>query len=268
MRLPRLALLTGLLAAGTAAPVAGAANGCSGARTSELPRDESRIEVGRPEPAPAASAPARPAERPTTSPTTPAGGAPASGPARPALPPLAESAFTPLVLDGARGGSLAYDLEGGVEAVGAMLLDYDHADGQRAWAETYRTVGRDGDRERAEWKFRGKLGVAPRVVLDLERERVEGDAIRVRFQLSETAFGLKRFFGDWRVEPVAGVPDRAHVTARVFIDSGLPFVNASHDDVRDGLREDARLMRAWMDRRLASARSTGAEAPGRPGGGR
>jgi hypothetical protein len=38
----------------------------------------------------------------------------------------------------------------------------------------------------------------------------------------------------------------------LFIDSGLPFVGASEDDIAAGLREDVRRLRAWAESRRAT----------------
>ena len=65
------------------------------------------------------------------------------------------------------------------------------------------------------------------------------------------AMGIATFFGDYRIEPVAGSPPRCLVTERVFLDSGLAFANASHEDLEKGLAEDARLLKAWMAERTA-----------------
>ena len=238
-------------------------NGCAGvnlsngANPSELPEDDDQIQVVGEEggvDAPSAMSSAPPTATPPETPDAATdAGANQVAPALPApgpLEPLEASTFKQLQLRGVRGGELAYELDGAVEDVVAMLLDQDGAGGHRAWAQTYREASREGDRVVGEWHFRGKMGVNPVVEIEFVRER-EGEATRIRYKVVKRALGIKSFFGDYHVAPVPGVPSRSRLTARVFIDSGLPFVNASHQDIQDGLREDARLMREWMTTRLA-----------------
>lgn len=142
-----------------------------------------------------------------------------------------------------RGGCLTTTLDAPAERVVAALLEHDEADGHRAWAREQRTLERDGDRLLVEWRFRGRMGIAPEVVLELRRRR-ERLATVIDFELARAAFGLAVFEGSWRVTPL---PDgRARLEATVFIDSGLPYVNASLEDVERGLREDARLLAEWV----------------------
>ena len=240
-------------------------NGCAGVNLSnggnstELPADEAEIQVVGGGPSPAAPAPTpAPAPAPATpveppEPLEPAA-TPDATPAPVAPPPLAAletSPFTPLQLRGVRGGELAYDIDGSVDDVVAMLLDQNGAEGHRAWAQRYREVSREGERVVGEWHFRGKMGINPVVHIEFTTER-EGDGARVRYKVVKRAMGIKSFFGDYRVEPVSGVPSRSRLTARVFIDSGMPFVNASHQDIENGLREDAKLMREWMGQRISA----------------
>ena len=132
--------------------------------------------------------------------------------------------------------------------VAAMLMDQAGADGHRAWARKYREISREGDRVVGEWSFRGKMGINPVVQIEFVQARA-GDAIDIDYKVVKRALGIKSFFGDYRIDPVPGVPTRSRLKARVFIDSGMPFVNASHQDMEDGLREDAKLMREWMEQR-------------------
>lgn len=134
----------------------------------------------------------------------------------------------------------------------AMLLDQNGADGHRAWAQRYREVSREGERVVGEWHFRGKMGINPVVHIEFDTKREDGSA-RIRYKVVKRAMGIKSYFGDYRVESVPGVPTRSQLTARVFIDSGMPFVNASYKDIQDGLREDAKLLRAWIGQRASSS---------------
>jgi hypothetical protein len=169
----------------------------------------------------------------------------------------------PLELKGVRGGEITLLIDGSPEQVLEMLLDFAAADGHRAWAREYRLLESDGETVRAEWRFEGKMGVDPTVELSFRRIP-GGELIVLRYELSKTAFGLAAFFGDYRIRSVARDPPRSLLVQRVFIDSGLFFVNASAEDIAAGLREDARLMRAWMRERLGipGAPQTSASALG------
>jgi len=219
-----------------------------------LPADETRIAVvanqvppPAPDPVPApAAAPAEPA------PAAPAPD-PASAPPRAAapiatVPAPASPVFNRLELDGVKGGRLTFVLPGSVDQVAAMLVDFDHAEGHRSWAASYRTLSRAKDRVEAEWKFRGKLGIHPTVKMELRSSR-DAKGFLLRFHLTKTATGIASFFGDYRLVLLAGKPAHTRITERVFIDSGLWIANASYEDIEKGLREDARLMTAWMAER-------------------
>jgi hypothetical protein len=261
--------------------VLGLGNGCAGTGPDALPEDESAIQVvkgtyqERPaggdeaqvvavrpvtSPATSASAPAVPA---ATVPAATDPSAPPSDPLpaetvvpapRPALAPLTESAFSQLKLSGRRGGTMAYEIEGTVDEVAAMLLDMDGANQHRPWAQSYRTLSREGDVLRAEWHFAGKMGVAPKVQVELRRENRTDGSTRIRFKLVKKAFGIAAFFGDYVIEPLPGVAGRSRLAVRTFIDSGLPFVNATYQDIESGMREDAQSMRSWMEQRVAPRR--------------
>ncbi len=174
-----------------------------------------------------------------------------------AVAPLPTPADTPrrhpmvyeaLEYKGVRGGRIAFDTEGRPQEVLAMLLDFDHAKGHRAWAKTYESLPAVDGRPRARWNFEGHMGINPSVVLEFDVRRESGDAIVVRYKLVKTAFGLGAFFGDYRIERIKGAR-RSRLTERVFIDSGTWLANASAKDVEDGLREDARLIQTWMKER-------------------
>jgi hypothetical protein len=160
----------------------------------------------------------------------------------------------PLELDGVKGGALAFVVPGTVEQVSAALLDFDHAAGHRSWAKRgYRTISRSPERVHAEWRFEGRMGMHPTIEVEFLPE-TDARGSRIRYRLVKKGLGIATFFGDYRLEPVAGSPARTRVTERVFLDSGLAFANASHEDLEKGLQEDARLLAAWM-----AARTGGSE---------
>ena len=234
-------------------------NGCASDGPDELPPEELETAAA---PTPVVVTPAAP----TPTSAVPVAGPPAAGavptkpvasePTRPAatvrppLRPLAESTFESLSLKGTQGGKLEYDIEGTPAQVADMLLDFEGANGVRPWATNYRKLSSTGDTTKAEWQFKGKMGVNPKVVVALVRTDGAGAIVRIRFKLERKAFGIAAFFGDWKIRPVAGAEGRSHMTARMYIDSGLPFVNASSKDIEDGLRKDADKMRSWMQQRL------------------
>lgn len=103
--------------------------------------------------------------------------------------------------------------------------------------------------DRARWKFEGKAGLNPTIVLEftLDDSRVP---TRLEFRTVEPAFGLAAFFGLHELWPH---PDRQRATVMrlsIHIDSGVPFANATADDLELGLREDVRMLRAWMAERV------------------
>ncbi len=155
-----------------------------------------------------------------------------------------------LEVQGVRGGEIAAVMDGAPDQVLAMLLDFAHADGHRAWAEHFTLVSEAGDRVVAHWDFRGKMGIHPSLELGFEVTRAAGEIV-VEFQQLESAFGLSAFFGDDRIQTVAG-RSGCVLIERVFIDSGLPFVGASAADLEEGLRADIRRLREWLRDRTAS----------------
>lgn len=163
--------------------------------------------------------------------------------------PAEELSVEPLELDGVRGASVQVTLDGEPDEVLEMLLDFERAQGNRAWAEAYEVVSREADRVVARWTFAGKAGLNPTIELEFVVERRE-DPVYVTYEAIEPSFGLAAFFGDYTVveHPDAG-GGRSVLRERVYVDSGLPFANATAEDLERGLREDARRMRAWMRER-------------------
>ena len=161
----------------------------------------------------------------------------------------ADEEYSALEVEGVRGGRHRFQVDGRVDDVVGMLLDFDHAQGHRAWAREYRTISREAPRITASWSFEGKLGINPEVVLELIERRESGVAV-IEFRLIEKAFGLAAFFGDYRVSEDSANPARSWLVQRVFIDSGIWLANATAEDIENGLREDAKLIQEWMTLRL------------------
>jgi len=152
-------------------------------------------------------------------------------------------------LKGVRGGCAWFSVPGTVDEVRAMLLDFEHADGHRSWARQYTLLSRTEDEAFARWQFEGKLGVNPTVELRFDLD--PDDPSLIRYQLVKPAFGLAAFFGDYRILPAEDDRTKTLVMERIFIASGLPFLTASQQDIEDGIHEDIRLMREWMEERTA-----------------
>ncbi len=162
-----------------------------------------------------------------------------------------ELTVEPIELEGVRGGRIAFALDGSPQDVAAMLLDFDAMTGKRPWAVEYESLPAGTATARARWRFEGKAGVNPTIELDFTLEATTVPT-RLEFHASKPAFGLAAFFGTHELWPH---PDRKNATLMrfdLYIDSGLPFANATAEDLENGLREDARQMRAWMESRAAN----------------
>lgn len=159
---------------------------------------------------------------------------------------------------GVRGGKITIDLEGSPEEVLEMLLDFEHADGKRAWAKNYVLLGREGDSTAARWHFEGKAGMNPTCELRFDTVRRERDIV-LRYRLTKPDFGLQAFFGDYRMTARDTTPPTTRLVERVFIDSGVFIANATDTDIAEGLREDAKLMTEWMTERLANGQKAGGD---------
>lgn len=149
--------------------------------------------------------------------------------------------------DGAVGGRIVFEVEGEPEEVLDMLLDFDHADGNRAWATQHETVSREGDVVTARWHLKGKAGISPVVQLAFVTQRL-ADKIRVTFDLVERTFAVSQLFGDYVI--AEGENGSSLMSGRVFVASGLPFGGPTPDDIRDGMIRDVELIRGWMRERL------------------
>lgn len=163
--------------------------------------------------------------------------------------PAGELPVERLELRGVKGGRIVFALPGPPDRVLEMLLDLEHANGRRPWAARYEVLERAPDRSVSRWRFEGRLGIHPTLVM-IHRVVRRRPPILVEFEPRAPAFGLAAFFGDYRIWPFG--EHESLLAMRLFLDSGLSFANASYEDLERGLRSDARAMRAWM-RELLSA---------------
>ena len=163
---------------------------------------------------------------------------------------LAEG-YERLKLKDVRGGKLRWSVPGRRDQVVAALLDFDHSSGNRSWAKTYVYLGEQDGVLRTRWKFDGQAGINPEVILGFRLIQQESED-RVQFRLLKKDYGLAAFFGDFRITEDPQQPGFCWLEQRIFIDSGLWIANASYEEIKEGLLEDARLFRAWMERRLKS----------------
>lgn len=168
--------------------------------------------------------------------------------------PAVEGTYRALEHKDVLGGRFSCEMAGDASRLATLLLDFEAMAGHRAWARRFEVLETKGDIQRVRWHFEGKAGVNPAPVLAFQVRRREPSFL-ARFRIVEEDFGLAAFFGDYLVEPLAEGPDgpRLRFTQRVYIDSGLWIANASAEEIEAGLREDARLLRDW----LQQAPSTG-----------
>jgi hypothetical protein len=136
-------------------------------------------------------------------------------------------------------------IHGSPDQVLSRLLDFEDMAGHRSWAEEFKVLSRDEDQVVVTWQFRGRLGIKPKIDITFRVEREEEQTL-IRYHTSGPTFGLKRFFGEYRVVAADEHTGVTRLTQTVFIDSGLPLLNASEQDIKDGLREDARQLRGWL----------------------
>lgn len=168
-----------------------------------------------------------------------------AGNAEPVDPPVQK-----LEYKNVRGGRITYEVDGTVGQVRDMLLDLDGTAEHRAWCEGTKIVERSGPDTTALWNFEGKAGVNPEAKVVHRLATRDDGTVVIRYRLAEPVFGLAAFFGDYRVSSVA--PERSRIVQRVYIESGL-LINASDEDIRDGLQEDARRITKWMRLRTKPA---------------
>ena len=190
-----------------------------------------------------------------TLPTDPAGDGtrPTMAPQKVSATGTAVGTFVALEDQGIRGGALSVHLPASVDQVFDALLDFEGANGHRSWAESFELLETEADqhgpRRVARWNFRGKLGVKPSVTLEFRPQRTTTGA-QISFQLLEGALGLRTFEGCYELFPAAD--GSTLFTQRVFMSSGLAFVDASHEDIAAGLRKDAERLADWLVARTMS----------------
>ncbi|MFT7617166.1 MAG: hypothetical protein ACI97A_000800 [Planctomycetota bacterium] len=150
---------------------------------------------------------------------------------------------TRLKIKGVRGGKISFDVQGIPSEIAAQLLDFDQDADHRSWVKKFEPLPKKGKMSRARWHFEGKAGINPVVELGFW---LQGDEERqvIRYRLVKKDFGLGAFFGDLVITRKADSPLMSTITERTFIDSGVWIANASHEDIEEGLREDARLLAA------------------------
>jgi hypothetical protein len=168
--------------------------------------------------------------------------------AGPSVPRLPAGHYEALELKKVKGGRLSLEFPGTPESIGAKLIDFGDTARHRAWAERFEMIEAGADSLKVRWHFEGKAGVNPAPVLEFQVRRRAPD-FYCRFRIVEEDFGLAAFFGDYHVVALAddeqGRP-RSRFSQRVYIDSGLWIANASAEEIEAGLREDARLLLAWI----------------------
>jgi hypothetical protein len=180
--------------------------------------------------------------------------APPTAPSAPDAPvhtPIPEAvSYAALELRKVKGGQIQFQVPGTPDEVLAMLVDFPNMSGRRSWAPSQRVLARDAEGVLTEWKFKGRMGIHPTVHVHFRTERSQDGGV-VTFELRKKALGIGSFFGDYKVKRLPGTPARCLVVERTFLDSGLPFANASREDLEEGHRKDAELMRTWMEERAA-----------------
>lgn len=234
LRSPRISLVAAFFVfAGCASPP----------EVQEIPADETEIVRTGPEPS------VEPATAEPSSAVEPDNGPQPEDQAREPADPFDALPFNPLELRDVRGGELTIALAGSPDAVASMLLDFENADGNRAWARKHTVLSSDERGLVARWEMEGKAGIEPVVELAFRRDTMKDGTIRIRFRLRKEDFGLAAFFGDYRIRASEG---GSTVRQRVFIDSGLWIANASLEEIEAGLREDSKLLRAWLAERATA----------------
>ncbi len=163
--------------------------------------------------------------------------------------PAASLPVQPLDLDDVKGGRIVYTLPLPPEEALAMLLDFEHAAGHRSWAATFDILSVDGDTMVVRWHFRGRMGVTPSPEITFRTIREADGPITVRFEHTKAALGIAAFFGEHQIWAAKDTPESSLIATRTFIDSGIPFVNASRKDIASGLRKDVEMIRIWARER-------------------
>ncbi len=150
------------------------------------------------------------------------------------------------------GSGLSFVLDGTPRDVLAMLLDFEGANGRREWCERYKAVSVGEGTAEAVWYFKRYKIFKPVVTLLYEFEESNGgDRIVIDFHAAAPVPGVAALFGQYQLYALEGEIDETLMRAQVFIDTGLP-IDVDQEDVEEGLRTDAKNLRAWIRERLHS----------------
>ncbi|MBI4585024.1 MAG: hypothetical protein HY717_13510 [Planctomycetes bacterium] len=160
--------------------------------------------------------------------------------------------YRSLVKDGANGGEIVFNSPGTPDDLLAMFLDFDGEAAHRPWRTASKLLSHQGGLYRVEARYPGRAGINPMVVLAHEVEPM-GEGYLIKFFVEKPAFGLKKFDGEYEIQPHGR--NLSQVRELLFIHSGLPMVNASAADLKNGLAEDAKMIREWMPKRLALSKN-------------
>lgn len=149
------------------------------------------------------------------------------------------------------GSGLSFVLAGTPGEVRDMLLDFEEANGRREWCERYKPVSVEETTATAVWYFKRYKIFKPVVTLLYEiEEEPSGDRISIKFHAQEPVPGIAALFGEYQLYRLESETDETLMRAQVFIDTGFP-IGVSEEDMADGLRTDAKNLRAWIRERLA-----------------
>lgn len=149
------------------------------------------------------------------------------------------------------GSGLSFVLDGSPRDVRDMLLDFEGANGRREWCERYKSISVEETTATAVWHFKRYKIFKPVVTLlyTIQAEP-SGQRILIEFRAEEPVPGIAALFGEYQLYALEGEPQRTLMRAQVFIDTGFP-IGVSEEDMADGLRTDAKNLRAWIRERLA-----------------
>ena len=161
--------------------------------------------------------------------------------------------FTPLEQDGVMGGRATTTLPGTPAEIYTAITDTEHAAAHRSFARKMEVLSRERENLELALTLKGKLGISPTIHVLYQTTRTEGD-ITITYALTRKAFGIARYFGSYRIQPLPGSPARSRFTSTIFISSGVSLASVDHEEIEAGQRADQIELRAWMRERLAQAR--------------
>ena len=176
-------------------------------------------------------------------------------PDAPPAPPLEETGidptitFTSLKQGDVHGGEAVTLLPGTPEQILAAITDFEHAAAHRSFAEAMEVLATRDDSTEVALTLKGRVGVNPKIHVRYTTKR-DGDAIEVHYQLTKKAFGIARYEGRYRIDPVEGRPPRSRFRSRIFVSSGIALMKVDHEDIEQGQRTDQAELRAWLHERL------------------